>query len=133
MIRYFTHDFLVESTSTNKIDGCFLYHVSLYCNNNKVGVNEDYEKFLVTVGNPDGVAHHLKVIQDIYKKSKENNFFRGPFYISEYYDEQIILQQLKEKIESISAITKRELIIKLSPFFEWEYTSDDNVISEVFN
>jgi hypothetical protein len=48
------------------------------------------------------------------------------------YDEDEIMQLLKEKIESVTGINKRDLLYNLSPYFEWEYLSDPNVVIDVF-
>jgi hypothetical protein len=47
-----------------------------------------------------------------------------------YYDEEAIMQLLKEKIESVTGINKKELLYNLSTYFEWEYLSDQNLVRE---
>lgn len=131
-MRYFVHDFLIEETSTNKIKDCFFYHISVYCSHKKKWVDEDSEKFHVSVGNPGGVAHHLEVIQDVFSKSNHKSFFNGPFMIIANYNEEDVMQLLKDKIESVTGINKRELLYNLSPYFEWEYLSDPNIVKEFF-
>jgi hypothetical protein len=132
MMRYFVHDFLIEETSTNKITDCFFYHISIYCTHKEKWVDKDSEKFYVSVGNPKGIAHHLQILQDVFTKSNHKTFFNGPFMVIANYDEDVVMHLLKEKIESISGMNKRELLYNLSPYFEWEYLSDKHVVGDFF-
>ncbi|MGN6266190.1 MAG: Imm8 family immunity protein [Ginsengibacter sp.] len=132
MMRYFVHDYLIEETSANKIKDCFLYHISIYCTHKEKWVDEDSEKFYVSVGNPKGIAHHLQILQEVFTKSKHKTFFNGPFMVIANYDEEEIMQLIKEKIESVTGVNKRELLYNLSPYFQWEYLSDPNVVINIF-
>lgn len=131
-MKYFVHDFLIEETSANKIKGCFFYQISIYCTHKEKFIDEDFEKFYVSVGNSKGIAHQLSSLQEVFNNSNHKYFFNGPFMIFENYDEEEIMQLIKEKIESITGINKRELLYNLTPFVEWEYLSNDQAVREFF-
>jgi hypothetical protein len=131
-MRYFVHDFIFEKTNIENETNCFFYHVGIYCSHDKECIDENLEKFLVGVGNSTGIGQHLKVLQGVFNESKHKSFFNGPFMVLDNYDEDAIMQLLKEKIEGVTGINKRELLYNLSPYFEWEYLSDPNVVREFF-
>jgi hypothetical protein len=132
MLKYFVHDFLIEETGVNGLEGCIFYHISAYCTHKKDWVEQDSEKFFVSVGNPIGIARHLDILQQTFIKSNHKNFFDGPFMVISNYEEKEVLKMIKEKIESISGSTKSEVLFKLSPYFEWEYLSEPQLVTGVF-
>lgn len=131
-MRYFVHDFLFEEISTNKIPGCFFYHVTVYCTNKEEWVEEDNEEFYLSVGNLQGKAHHLQIIQEVCVNNGQTYFINGPILVLSSNDQNEIITILTKKIQAVGGISKSELLHKLSLFLEWEYSSNDSVIRKIF-
>lgn len=131
-MKYFVHDFLFENTNVKNNKDCFFYHITVFCSQNRKSIKSELEEFGISVGNIFGISEHLKILQTVFKESKETSFFDGPFMIIDNYNEEEIMKILREKIESITGSNERELLYNLSPYFQWEYLSDPSVVRGIF-
>jgi len=129
MSRIYVQDFYIE-VHRQISEKDFFGSVIIYYSFDERNEDESIEHFSISVGTPDGIAAFLKLkLQD--GSLSEIGLF-SHLVVMGVYDQEKLLQYIKSKIESVYGKSREELVLKLLQDFDWEYSSNEQVMNDLF-
>lgn len=133
MKRIYVHDFSfdyvkLDETSEEKD---FFCGIRIYYNfsPDQPGPGfDDLEYFLISVATPLGLSSYLK--RGIEKKIYPSTFFFPNLLIVENWDEDEIMNYLKDELQSIYGKNEKEIILKAMKNFGWEHENSQELYKD---
>ncbi|OMP74686.1 Imm8 family immunity protein [[Flexibacter] sp. ATCC 35208] len=127
MAKIYVHDFNWEDATieNRNEERDFFYQLDVYYNFSKEDPGEGWEnltRFSISVATPMGIGKYLnaRVKDGIYK----GNFFFNYLLVVQENNKDEHLEFVKNSLESIKGRSEKELILKATRMFSWEYQDD---------